>query len=113
MAITNQGTTYQIQAAALSTNLAMLTCLDDEDPSKGFTFGSFAPYTTAEVRPLFSDEEFELEAHCMIHLAPESDEQGVLPDPSGTDSVCMFLYEVSPENGTVGDFKNLQRAHWG
>ncbi|KAK3901406.1 hypothetical protein C8A05DRAFT_34921, partial [Staphylotrichum tortipilum] len=90
---------YRLQLAGLRTELggvgrAVAEAGDDE----GAVFVSLPLYDRRpEVRPSAAQDDFRVEAQCLVHLA----EQGGKGE--GTDSVCLFLYE----HNTSSYFSNL------
>jgi len=65
---------------------------DPDDPSH-LDLVSFPHYQVSDVQPPFpGEDDFWLQSQCMIHLV-----EGVGDEPlatEGTDSICLFLYEV-------------------
>jgi hypothetical protein len=59
----------------------------DEGEDGGYV--SLPGYVPPDVQPRLGEEEFGMRARCLVHLAAPDGGQG------RTDSICLFLYEVS------------------
>ena len=93
ISLSNLGTVYQVQIAALHTSLQMVIRSKAEDDNNNkCTRLSFPPYSPADTRPSLEEDEFELRSQCMIHLSP-TDASGT-SESTVTDSIFLFLYEV-------------------
>ncbi|EOO02220.1 putative c6 zinc finger domain-containing protein [Phaeoacremonium minimum UCRPA7] len=93
VSLSNLGTVYQVQIAALHTSLQMIIRdkAEGENNNK-FTRLSFPPYSPADTRPSLQEDEFALRSQCMIHLSP-TDASGS-SESTATDSIFLFLYEI-------------------
>ena len=77
---------YAVQVAGLRTVLAGVA----SENGVGGVYVSLPACEESDIQPRMGSEEFQLASRCLVHLAPKSDEQ-----QRGTDSICLFLYEVS------------------
>jgi hypothetical protein len=86
MSLSNQGVVYDIQIAALHTHLQNVLRGQDEE---GIRFAiSFPKYSPPDLQPSDGEEEFRLEAQCMVTLSTTQKED------DSVDSYCVFMYEV-------------------
>lgn len=66
---------------------------DPEDPSQ-LNLVSFPSYRPSDVQPhVQGEDDFWLRSQCMVLLAGGDDGDDSM-DTGGTDSICLFLYEV-------------------
>jgi hypothetical protein len=97
---------YRVQTAALHTNRQSVVKSRNEADATKFSFLAFPPYEPPNVQPFFVDEDFDLRAQCLIHLDQEpSYSLDMEETDTGTDSICLFLYEVrssSPQRRQYG-----------
>ncbi|KAL2021063.1 hypothetical protein VTK56DRAFT_7718 [Thermocarpiscus australiensis] len=91
-----RGKSYKLQIAALHTDLRALTkaAVEDSGGDAGdkSVFVSLPPYETPDVRSIRSEDVFQLNAQCFVHLAAPDENQSV-DMRTATDSICLFLYE--------------------
>ena len=108
ISLTTGETTYEVRIAALHTSLQGVRRLHEDGSDTKFAV-FFPSYTPVDVRPLPSEDDFELRYQCMVHLAPTDDGLGQSSETTvPTDSVCLFLYEVRlPEPESPPDMAQL------
>lgn len=94
--VSHRGKSYDLQVAALHTNLRAVTrTADGSSNDTGFKSVrvSLPAYETPNVQP-FVEDSFRLTSQCLVHLAAPDAQQG--DDlQAAADSILMFLYEVS------------------
>jgi hypothetical protein len=91
---------YRVQIAALQTNLQALVRNNDEGESSKFTLLSLPPYepSNPHPQPSLRDDDFDLRSQCLVYLDDNVDGDAMKTedtDMNNTDSICLFLYEVS------------------
>lgn len=95
ISLSNRGTTYQVQIAALHTNIQIIVRQKQDGSQSNFTLASFQPYSPADIRPFITEEDFQLRSDCLVHLSPvDANSQDQDSETTTTDSICLFLYEV-------------------
>lgn len=100
ISVSNAGRTYNVQNAALHTNLKNVARrsssndVDGDDGTFPSNFISLPAYEPPAIQPFLSEGEFHLRSQALVHLSPLEETQGEGMQPS-TDSICMFLYEVN------------------
>jgi hypothetical protein len=97
ISVSCRGRHYQLHHAALYTDLqgvarAGADGSGDEADSRS-VFVSLPPFSPPDVQPGLGEDDFQLGAQCLVHLATPDEEQGGSRQPA-TDNVCLFLYEV-------------------
>ncbi len=98
IAVSSADKQYTVQLATLHTNLQSLVRAPDggEDSGGRFGFVQFPPYDPGDVRPLMKEEDFELRSQALIHLSAIEETRDEMDGTTRrTESICMFLYDVS------------------
>ncbi len=105
ISVSCRGSNYRLRMAALNTDLQAVT-RTGEDNSAGDeaagkpVFISLPPYEAPNVQPNSSEDDFRLEAQCLVRLeTPDEEQRG--GGQTVADSVCLFLYEVCLGRGHV------------
>lgn len=93
VAVASGGIVYQVQVAALSTQLQSIARQKGSNGADGsFAFSPFPVYTPTGVQPPSRNSEFHMSSQCMVHLAAANNNHNFGAAP--TDNICLFLYEV-------------------
>ena len=105
VSVSCRGSSYQVRMAALNTDLQAVTRAGEDnsggDEAAGKpVFITLPAYEAPNVQPGPSEDDFQLEAQCLVHLATPDEEQGE-GGQTAADSVCLFLYEVCLSRGRV------------
>lgn len=93
VALSRRGTVYHAQISALNTSLAAI--VHDDEMSRGKTTRLFfPPYVPPDTRPSMRNDEFGLRSQCMAHLSEMEETRNEVGETVGTNSICLFLFEV-------------------
>ncbi|KAG7290405.1 hypothetical protein NEMBOFW57_000405 [Staphylotrichum longicolle] len=96
VSVSCRGRSYRLQVAALYTDLQGVTRAGadrsgDEADSRS-VFVSLPPFDPPDVQPGMGEDDFQLGAQCLVHLATPDEEQGGSRQ-TAMDNICLFLYE--------------------
>ncbi|CAK7208097.1 hypothetical protein SEUCBS140593_000022 [Sporothrix eucalyptigena] len=91
VSVASGGIVYEVQVAALSTQLNSIIRQKGNGGGDGsFALAPFPVYTSSGIRP-DRNSDFHLSSQCMIYLATDSNHMNFGASPS--DNICLFLYE--------------------
>lgn len=99
VSVSCRGRNYRLQVAALYTDLQGVTRAGadsngDESDSRSVSV-VLPPFDPPDVQPGLGEDDFQLGAQCLVHLATPDEEQGGSRQ-TAMDNICLFLYEVCP-----------------
>ncbi|KAK4230811.1 hypothetical protein QBC38DRAFT_514414 [Podospora fimiseda] len=110
ISVSSRDRNYQIQIAALHTDLTAVSRTFASDNGQDWpikpVFVSFPPYQTPADVSLGSGNGFQVSSQCLVHLAGPDNGQGS-GTRATTDSVCVFLYQ---HNNSI--FYNTGQTQW-
>lgn len=96
--LSDSGKRYRVQIAALHTALQVVSRSTQGAAPACFHLTSVPPYEPSNAQPFIGDDDFELRSQCMVHLekdGPIDNMETEEAETNNTDSICLFLYEVS------------------
>ncbi len=105
VSVSFRGSSYHLRIAALNTDLPAVTRTGEDYSGGDETAGkpvfiSLPAYEAPNVQLNSSEDDFQLEAQCLVHLATPDEEQGG-GGQTAADGVCLFLYQVRLSRGRV------------
>lgn len=98
ISISCQGRKFRLQIAALNTSLQAISraAVDEQsgDVGSGPVYISFPAYEPLGLQSATGEDGFDLRSECLVHLAASDADTGG-DRRAATDSICLFLYQVS------------------
>ncbi|TLS22863.1 uncharacterized protein PpBr36_06065 [Pyricularia pennisetigena] len=94
ISVSCSGVVLSLQIASFNTNLSMVDQSGQVSNGSRLKTISLPPYKLPDARRSMGNHDFELRCHCLTHISDvEEVRDEILGKVTGTDSICLFLFE--------------------